>query len=516
MMIAAGFGRPAWESFRIGYFSGMVFYLASLCWLLLIPYRWLGIPFGPAAGWLALGAYLALYPAVWVWLMTRFAPETWSQRAAWALLGGIAWVGLEMVVARLFSGFPWNPLGASQYKLTPLIQVASITGVYGVSFLVVWTSLSLFSAARAMLRVPHLRSIWAGELILPLLVVAIIFNLGLRLLRNIPEAPEKTIRVALVQPSIPQTLIWDAGSSDERFAGLLKLSRQAVSLRVDLLIWPEAAVPKLLRYDRPTFDAVTGLARENKIWMIIGADDAEPRQGAEGKGENEFSNSSFLISPDGKLMERYRKRNLVIFGEYIPLARWLPFLKWFTPIEGGFTPGDRVVPFEMPNLGATTAVLICFEDVFPWCARDAASTNTQFLVNLTNDGWFGEGAAQWQHAISGLFRAVENRVALVRSCNNGLTCWIDAHGRIRQILRNEAGSPYAPGVMHFELPLKNNDQPGQRTFYNQHGDLFGGMCFAVTALLIVLKLWPEGRKRAPRKSPENLPRKLISLPSLRH
>jgi apolipoprotein N-acyltransferase len=494
MMIAAGFGQPCRESFRIGYFSGLVFYLVSLYWLLLIPYRWLGIPFGPAAGWLALAGYLALYPAVWIWLMTRFTPQTWWQRTVWALLGGVAWVGLEMVVGRLFSGFPWNPLGASQYRLTPLIQVASITGVYGVSFLVVWTSLSLFSAARAMLRAPHLRSTWPGEMILPLLAVAVVFNFGLRQLRHVPEAPERILRIALVQPSIPQTLIWDSGSSDERFAELLKLSRQAVSNRVDLLIWPEAAVPKLLRYDGPTFDAVTGLARENKVWMIIGADDAEPRQGAEGKGENEYSNSSFLISPNGKLLERYRKRNLVIFGEYIPLARWLPFLKWFTPIEGGFTPGDRVVPFEMPNLGATTAVLICFEDVFPWCARDAASTNTQFLINLTNDGWFGEGAAQWQHAISGLFRAVENRVALVRSCNNGLTCWIDEHGRIRQILRNEVGSPYAPGVMHFELPLGNATGTVGRTFYHRHGDLFGWSCLAITALMVAMKWRPWKRK----------------------
>ena len=490
MMIAAGFGRPGAESFRIGFVAGLAFYLASLYWLLLIPYHWLGIPFGPAAGWLALCAYLAAYPAVWVWLLTRFTPETWAQRAAWSLFGGIAWVGLEMVLVRLFSGFPWNLLGASQYQMTPLIQVASITGVYGVSFLVVWTSLSLFSAVRFMLRSQAQRSAWAGEVILPLLVVAIVFNLGLRELRNLPAAPTRTIRVALVQPSIPQTLIWDQGSSDERFAELLRLSRAAVSNRVDLLIWPEAAVPKLLRYDVPTFEAVTGIARENKVWMIIGADDAEPKQGVDGKTENEYSNSSFLVSPEGRLVERYRKRKLVIFGEYIPLARWLPFLKWFTPIDGGFTPGDRVVPFEMPDLGVTTAVLICFEDVFPWCAREAANTNTQFLINLTNDGWFGENAAQWQHAIGGLFRAVENRTSLVRSCNNGLTCWIDEHGRIRQWLGNETGSPYAPGVMHFSLPIQSTAQAADRTFYNRNGDVFGWLCFIITFLMIALKSRP--------------------------
>jgi len=497
IMIAAGFGRSGPDSFRMGYVAGLAFYLASLYWLLLIPYRWLGIPFGPAAGWLALAGYLAFYPAVWVWLMTRFSPETWSQRAVWALFGGIAWVGLEMVVVRLFSGFPWNLLGTTQYKLTPLIQIASVTGVYGVSFVVVWTSLGLFSAARSMLQSPSRRSTWAGELILPLLLVAVLFHLGLRQLREVNPPPEKHIRVALVQPSIPQTLIWDPAGSDARFAELLRLSSQAVSNRAELVIWPEAAVPKLLRYDVPTFEAVTKIAREGRVWMIIGADDAEPKPGAPGKEENEYSNSSFLISPEGKLVERYRKRNLVIFGEYIPLVRWLPFLKWFTPIDGGFTPGDRVVPFEMPDLGATTAVLICFEDVFPWCAREAAATNTQFLLNLTNDGWFGESAAQWQHAISGLFRAVENNIPLVRSCNNGLTCWIDERGRIRQVLRNEGGSPYAAGVMHFELPLRGAAGAGGRTFYNRHGDLFGWTCFALTVPMVVARLWLGRKRREP-------------------
>jgi apolipoprotein N-acyltransferase len=494
IMIAAGNGRCGFESIRIGYVAGLAFYLTSLYWLLLIPYRWLGIPFGPAAGWLGLAAYLAVYPAVWVWFMTRFSPQTWTQRALWALFGGVAWVALEMVVVRLFSGFPWNLLGTSQYKLTPLIQVASVTGVYGVSFLVVWTSLGLYSAAKSMLQAPLRRSAGVGEVILPLLAVAVLFNLGLRQLRSAPSQPEKTIRVALVQPSIPQTLIWDPAGSDARFAELLRLSREAVSNRVDLVVWPEAAVPKLLRYDVPTFEAVTGLARENRVWMIIGADDAEPKRGAEGKDENEYSNSSFLISPEGKLVERYRKRNLVIFGEYIPLSRWLPFLKWFTPIEGGFTPGDRVVPFEMPDLGVTTSVLICFEDVFPWCARDAASTNTQFLLNLTNDGWFGESAAQWQHAISGLFRTVENNMPLVRSCNNGLTCWIDQHGRIREVLRDSKGSAYAAGVMHFELPIRTGSGLGGRTFYNRYGDLFGWLCFALTVPMVAVKLWLARRK----------------------
>ena len=114
----------------------------------------------------------------------------------------------------------------------------------------------------------------------------------------------------------------------------------------------------------------------------------------------EFYNASFLVNPDGEFVARYRKRNLVVFGEYIPLVRWLPFVKWFTPIEGGFTPGDRPVPFVLTRPDVKTSTLICFEDTFPGLAREAADDDTDFLVNLTNNGWFGESAAQWQHAAS--------------------------------------------------------------------------------------------------------------------
>jgi apolipoprotein N-acyltransferase len=136
-------GRSGWEAFRIGYVAGLAHYLVSLYWLLLIPYRWHGIPFGPAAGWLALSAFIALYPATWVWLLSKvrsskldvgssmFAvlPKTWLQRILWSLSGAALWVALEMLVARLFTGFPWNLLGASQYQLLPLIQIVSVTGI---------------------------------------------------------------------------------------------------------------------------------------------------------------------------------------------------------------------------------------------------------------------------------------------------------------------------------------------------------------------------------------------------
>ncbi|HWH68062.1 MAG TPA: apolipoprotein N-acyltransferase, partial [Candidatus Sulfotelmatobacter sp.] len=435
-----------------------------------------------------------------VTLADRLLAKSWWQRTLWALAGAAVWVALEMIVARLFGGFPWNLLGASQYQMVPLIQIASVTGIYGVSFLVIWVSLSFLSGALMLLRHPARRSAWIGEIFLPVLVVAILFNLGFRQLRQTAPAA-RTLKVTLIQPSIPQTLIWDPSGDTLRFQELIRLSEQALTNQTDLLVWPEAAVPKLLRYDKPTFDAVTGLARRHHVWMIVGADDAEPRRNTPNPNDADYYNSSFLISPEGQLVDRYRKRGLVIFGEYIPLQRWLPFLQFFTPIQGGFTPGDRAGQFAMPTLDVKASILICFEDIFPHIARSGVDEAIDFLVNITNNGWFGESAAQWQHATSAVFRAVENGIPLVRCSNNGLTCWVDAQGRLRQIFRDPRGTVYGVGFLTVELPVPAPGEKHALTFYTQHGDCFGWGCVAVAAGMVGWRLWRARKERRENSQP---------------
>jgi apolipoprotein N-acyltransferase len=365
--------------------------------------------------------------------------------------------------------------------LVPLIQIASVTGVYGVSFIVVWSSLCLLLAVVALLKRPTVRYAWLAEIILPLGSVLALFAFGMAQIRKSPEASNaRTIRVTFVQPSIPQELIWDDTQDAARFRELIQLTKEALTNKTDLLLWPEAAVPGLLRFNEETVDALTALARSNHVWMIVGADDAELKKHPAYKNDADYYNSSFLINPEGLFMSRYRKRNLVIFGEYVPLVKWLPFIKYFTPIQGGFTPGDHAVPFRIPELGIKTSVLICFEDVFPHLAREYAADDIDFLVNLTNNGWFGEGSAQWQHGMSGLFRAVENGLPLLRCCNNGLTCWVDEHGRIRQIFHDRKGTIYGAGVMCAEIPVRGGRR--EPTFYNRHGDWFGWACVGLTLI----------------------------------
>src|SRR5262249_25963167 len=156
----------------------------------------------------------------------------------------------------------------------------------------------------------------------------------------------------LIQPSIPQTSIWDEAQDAERFRQLLELSERALMNETDVLFWPEAAMPRALRFDEGVSNAASRLASSHSVWMIVGSDDKVIHEGATDPRDADYFNSSFLISPDGKVANQYKKRSLVIFGEYIPFEHTLPFIKWFTPVTGSFTPGPGPVQFEMPNLKA--------------------------------------------------------------------------------------------------------------------------------------------------------------------
>ena len=494
LMLFCALGQRGGRAFGLGFVAGFVHCLSSLYWLLAIPFAWHGIPVAPALGWMALSAYCGLYSGLWVWFCWRVFPgyiattETplvavvdqflstalW-QRAGWPILCAAAWTALEMARGRFLSGFPWNFLAASQYRLLPVIQIASFTGVYGVSFLMVWFSAALGGVMLALARRPSTAEVW-GQAGLPLLTLSVVVAFGTTKIAGIP-VPARQLKVALVQPSIPQTLIWDETKNAGRFQQVIALSELALAAKPDLLLWPESAVPDL----GPEYQQAIGqLLARHPTWLIFSGDAAEPSPA----GQTNYYNSGFLVSPAGEVRAIYHKRRLVIFGEYIPLVRWLPFLKFLTPIEGEFTAGDNPVQFHLTQPDANTSVLICFEDMFPEEARQHVQPDTDFLINLTNDGWFGDGAAQRQQAAGALFRAIENGVPLARCANNGLTCWIDAQGRTRQILE-AGGSIYGPGFISTEIPLR---QPGRggRTLYNRFGDWFAWSCSVLAASLLLV------------------------------
>jgi apolipoprotein N-acyltransferase len=490
-------GSRGGQAFRMGFVAGWVHFLSSLYWLLWMPLTWHGLPLAPALGWLSLSAYCAFYPALWVWLCWKFFPGNcatadqflatgWGRRLAWAFAAGAIWTALEYVRGTFLTGFPWNFVGASQYQILPLIQIAAITGIYGVSFLVVWTSVSLWGAALAVARRPATQSAWAGAG-LPLLAVAGVVSFGAGKIATTPT-PAKELKVAMIQPSIPQTLIWEPAEDKARFKTVLDLSEQAFASHPQLMLWPESAVPDLAP---ETQEAIGRLAHAHQAWLVFCAGTAEPSPA----GRTEYFNSALICSPDDGLAGIYHKRRLVIFGEYIPLARWLPFMKWLTSVEGETTAGERPVEFEMTNPPVKMSVLICFEDMFAEEAREHVGPETDFLVNLTNDGWFGHGPEQWQQAATGIFRAVENGIPLLRCTNDGLTCWADAQGRVKQVL-DISGNVYGPGFIVAQIPLRASGDRHQ-TFYHQHGDWFPCSCSGIGLAWLAAAICNRRRSSVP-------------------
>jgi apolipoprotein N-acyltransferase len=497
-------GLRGGHAFRYGYVAGLVQFLVLLRWMRHIPF-----PVGAYSGWVALSGYCALFPAAWVWLGGRLeagpgAPATdgatggrvswraaseayvrrpWSARAGLLVSLALVWVGLEYVRAHLLGGFPWAPLGASQWRQLPLIQLAGVTGVYGVSFLVSWSGLALGGAFLSLGLRPEARWSWTAEARLPLLVTLGVMGWGFwrvmdhrRLER---QTNPETVRLALVQPSVPQTLQWDPEEQGRVFDKIEGLSRQALALEPEVLIWPEGT----FGLSETNYGRMTALIGKNGPDWILGADDSVAREaGTGGPPAVARYNAAFLRRGDGSMPPAYWKRRLVPFGEFVPLARWLPFLRWLTPIGDGFESGDRPWTFRLTG-GGTTAPVICFEDVFPHGIRDHVQPGVDFLLGLTNDGWFAESAAQWQHTASAVFRAVENGVALVRVCNNGITGWWDACGTPRDVLGLAGGDDvYRPGVLLVTVPI---GIPRTETPYHRHGDVFAQACLVLATWRLV-------------------------------
>ncbi|MGE4181764.1 MAG: apolipoprotein N-acyltransferase [Limisphaerales bacterium] len=503
LLLAVTSGAPEGLAFRTAYVAGLTHHLISLSWLRFIPF-----PAGAYAGWFSLSLFLALLPGLWVvacWRMARrlgfgiapakelipwttvadrFMALPWSRLNVWFLVCAASWVAWEMFITRFCGGFPWNLLGVSQYRMIPLIQIASATGVYGVSFLVAWFSVSLLTALLFLARDPDRPALWRRPLVFPALIVVATAAGGFAAVST--DAPQpRRLKVALVQPSIPQTVIFDPDATTNRFETLYRLTDQALAAQPDLILWPEASLPGGLSEE--DFERLRRRLREAKVWMILGSDDIEEEAAGEPVGEprgessSRAYNAAFLINPEGRLAAKYHKRRLVIFGEFIPLRRWFPFLQRLAPIGDGFHPGARPVPFHMESLGITTSPLICFEDNFPQEARDHARALLDFLVNLTNNAWFGESSAQWQHAANSVFRTIETGLPLVRCCNNGLSCWIDSRGRLHSARLAEGRDIYAAGFEIVSVAFGNR----RSTFFQRFGDVFGWFCVAATVAFLI-------------------------------
>ena len=451
------------RGFQLGFTTGSVWWLCSMFWLTHVTF----------VGWFLISIYVGLYAGFFGWLVAkwfrRFGASSLPANIGLMFFAPLWWAGAEYFRCTFASGCPWNPLGVSQFKNLALIQLSSFGGVYLVSAVIVWMNVALATALLgyfARKGIFYRRTV--PELLLGLFVIALCYVAGFHLYRAVPDG-DRQMRVALIQPNIPQDEKWDQEKVNFIYSQLSNLTETVSHLgKIDLIVWPETALPDDLRYSEPSYDLVRALAT-NGIPLLAGSMDTIYHD----DGEPEYLNSSMLIDTFGRLVTQYDKRHLVPFGEYVPLRKLLPFIKAMTPIQASFSPGSTSTVFHLDGPNAAFSALICFEDAIAQLARESVRNGARLIINQTNDAWFDPSGASRQHMAHCIFRCVENHVPAVRSANTGVSCHIDARGNIQISLpvRTSGFSTPVVTLAPDNLPL---------TFYTRHGDVFAVASLIVT------------------------------------
>ncbi len=466
--------RPA-RAFLLAYLTGVIFWLGSIYWLMHVT----------PAGMILLSLYLALFFGVFGWLIRRSLARGWSVFDC--LFPAAAWVLLEYFRSYALTGFPWALLGYSQYLNTRIIQVADITGVWGVSFLIVWGNAVIYSL---LCDFKSPAAVIRRVLLLVFVLGLAVYYGHIRQQPGVVAGRSAAVRVAVVQGNIPQERKWDPDSKYSIIEQYLLLSAQALRDKPDLIVWPEAALPVIIDEEPEFLERVKDFARSHNICLMIGA--VTRRKG-------NFYNCALYIDERGSLAQEYRKIHLVPFGEYIPLRKYLPFLETVVPI-GDFTAGREYTVFQVrAGQGAAAgsgplSALICFEDIFPELARKSVLNSAKGLVVITNDAWFKDTAAAYQHVQASVFRAVENKVPVIRAANTGISCVVDPSGRIIAAVRAPEGKmTFVPGILIQEVRLGCS----ALTLYSRLGDWLVAVCLLLTGYGIIasmLKTQDAGRR----------------------
>jgi apolipoprotein N-acyltransferase len=441
-------------------------------------------------GLLVLGPIVGLWTGCWYlgawWTMPRMVGRPKPVRLV-AMLGlaGL-WVVLEWTRTWLFGGFPWMPLAATQWERVSVLQVAAYTGMYGVSFVLVSANIGFAAFAHRLFREGETgfrrRS---PELLLALFMLLVCLSIHVQESVNRGQFQVPFARVAFVQPDIPTAVKWDSSKEPEIIRTLVATTLEAGTTRPDLILWPESTLPWALRGGDPSMKAfVEQIAARVKAPLLIGADAIE---GPDPKHEKWY-NAAYVVDPAlGVQTAYYAKRRLVQFGEYIPLRPLFGWIGRFTPLGDDFSAGSDASPLVVPLKGGSAAfgVLICYEDLFPALARDEVLSGADALVVVTNDAWYGEGAAAYQHAAHSVLQAVENRRPVLRCGNDGWTGWIDEFGSQRKVLIDGEGSVYLRGTLTAEV-TRDSRWVGRNSFYVEHGDWFVFACACVAGIAISL------------------------------
>ena len=490
-------GMTPWRRFRLGFVTGLVAYTTIFWWLgELAPLSHSPglrlIPFGMGAG-------IALVPAIWAMFVGWFAgrqvfvekPDplapgvrpvllSSSRNLALGVVVAASWVALEWVRGWALLGFSMNTLGVALHGDVILIQIAEITGVSGLGFLLALANaIAVLTILRLGAEVGRVRLRPHFDFLFTIALIVGVFSYGVRKLVGGAPREIAAVRVAAVQTNIPQPMKMDPDRVDEILQRLETLNAKAVEEKADLVLWPEACIPGGMFADREMTDWVKAQAALHKA-LLLGTDDLNRG------GEGDDHNSAALIVRGRKDVSFHDKVSLVPFGEYMPLRPLLGGMFGHL-VPGDFVPGIMPTQLTLDAPNVTLGPLICFEDTQSELARAQVRGGAQLLVNVTNDGWFGFTGQLEQHVANAIFRCVETRVPMVRATNTGTTGSFDIFGRVDRWLPQ-----HTTDVASRTIPIFAKTPP---TFFVRYGDWFSPLCALIAVVAGIGRLVVLRRKR---------------------
>ena len=461
------------QAFNAGLFLGVPYFFGTLYWIYHSINHYGGVPLVAS---IALVILLCLYLSLYTGFFALFFSVAIRNTAFPALfIAPIFWVVLEFLRSYLFTGFPWSSIGYTQYKFLTVIQIADITGIYGVSFLVVAVNgavADIFLIRRRIKDIPLfplLQTVIGLSLLL--LFVSSTFVYGHFRLGE--KRPGKQLTASIIQGNIEQDKKWEPSYQSTVMEVYKELSLKASSSSPSIIIWPETAAPFFFETDKEYTEKLIDFQKQLDSYLLFGSVLVKGKNDS----ENLLSNSAVLLDKAGKVTYIYGKIHLVPFGEYVPLQKILFFLDKLVVGIGNYCSGDHYLKAETPF--GSFASLICYEIIFPGLVRRFYSKDGDFIVNITNDAWFGKTTGPYQHFSMTVFRAVENRKPVIRAANTGISGFIDSNGRI--ISQTD--------LFQRMILTGNINTASTRSFYSKYGDLFSYIWIVFSVVLLTNLFW---------------------------
>jgi len=457
--------RRLTEAFSYGFITGLICHIGVIYWIAYVVVHYGNLPYlAGTFAMLLLAAYMSLYVAVFasgiVYFRQKNIPAIITAPALWTVL--------EYAKSHIFTGFPWENLAYSQYTYLPIVQIADITGIYGITFALIMINVIIYDV---LLIGEHKKKWVIGEAITGCVIIIVICTYGVLKIQNVRYSLNNAdpVDVSIIQGNIDQDIKWNPQFQKETINAYKNLSLSKAISGSKLIVWPETATPFYFQEMTDMQGVVIDVAKKSGSWLLFGS----PSYLKDKKGIS-LMNSAFLLSPDGNVRGRYDKVHLVPYGEYVPLRQLFPFISKLAAGVGDFSSGKGFYPLSMDR--HKIGVLICYEGIFPEISRSYKKMDAELLINITNDAWFGRSSAPYQHLSMTTFRAVENRVYIVRAANTGISAVIDPTGKITKRTKLFEETSLRETVKYM------ND----RTLYMLYGDAFVYFCMLLLCGCILI------------------------------